>query len=324
MRQNNVLRIGTILADRYQIDSVLACGGSGIIYLANHIRKNKFVVIKESYPSSILCKDINSMLEKENIVQFEKENVIFEIRVMEQLKGIKGIVQIDESFQENNAIYIVMEYLRGKNLGEYVLSQNGKIKFEEAVYVLYEVLKILERIHKKKILHCDISPGNIFICDDGFVKLIDFGSSCCLRKQNEEQEFCNIKEGFAAPEQYNAKRELNKDTDLYGLSATIYYALSGVIPVTAKKREKKDTIVPLNVLQTDLPELFCYTIMKALSLNPKDRFRDVRSYREMVKKGCLKKVKILKEDSIKGEIVLYLFLISILGSIIWICMWNII
>ena len=147
------------------------------------------------------------------------------------------------TLRRNNTAYIVMEFLEGKTIGEVVKEQNGlPLPYEQCVDIAVSLCTAPASIHKVDILHRDISPNNIMLCNDGKIKLFDFGAARFA--SGIESLTIEVKPGFTPPEQYNRIDRQGPSTDIYALGATLYYALTGEIPVEATDRKRDHTLPP--------------------------------------------------------------------------------
>lgn len=242
------LPAGTILGRKYQIGRVLGQGGFGITYVGWDYSLDTPVAIKEYYPKSLVTRDCGSSLsvvcisEKAELpFQTNLERFVREAKIQARLSEIPGVVQIQGMFQENNTVYIVMEYAQGIDLKQYLQLLKRNLTPEETLAIIRPVSYTLEQIHKAGMVHLDISPDNIMICKDGRVKLLDFGAACAVEGANHRKAHADsmqaiLKHGFAPLEQYNRNGRIDTWTDVYGLCAVIYYCLTGTVPNDAMDR----------------------------------------------------------------------------------------
>lgn len=236
------LPVETVLNGRYVVGKVLGKGGFGITYLAYDIRTQTKKAIKEFFPNDVVFRaagqTVVSVCSREKIPLFQTgaEKFYNEARMLAEFNGYPNIISVDEFFYENGTVYFSMEYLDGMDFRKYLLANKGKVKQEVATYILAEIAKALSYVHAKGVLHRDIAPDNIYLCYDGRIKLIDFGSA---RKYMDDQNAglsVLIKRGYAPFEQYQRAGNQGAWTDIYALGATIYNAVSGVMLPDAAKR----------------------------------------------------------------------------------------
>lgn len=277
----------TVLNNRYIIGKVVGYGGFGITYKAWDKQMEKTVAIKEFFPSSLVSRAADGIAvhvySEKNQVEFDKG--LF--RFLEEGKSTAkfgthpNIVNVFDLFEENQTAYIIMEFLDGVSLKEYIAMNDGKLDVETTINILLSIIEALKSIHKEKILHRDISPDNIFICIPDKVKLIDFGAA---RISNNEEKTMSIilKPGYAPPEQYRSKSKQGAWTDIYALAATMYYALTGVVPMESIDRMVKDELVPPNELVPEIPQFISDSLMNAMALNHELRFKNVSEFEEAI------------------------------------------
>ncbi len=291
------LEIGTVLEDRYIIGNEVGLGGFGITYKAWDQVLETAVAIKEYYPSSMVNRvpgtsEVIRFESKYKAFQFGLERLIMEAQYMAQFNTHDNIVHVLSYFEANNTAYIVMEFLEGCTLGEYV-REHGLMTWEESVKIVLQICEALNVIHKVGIIHRDISPDNIFMCDNGAVKLIDFGAA--RFSQNMESNYTVIlKPGFAPPEQYTKISTQGPWTDVYAVGATLYYLSTGQKPEESTNRKTNDTLQEPIKLNPELPQYLSDAIMKAMAIEPHLRFSSIDEFVAVIKKE--KKVVSLKTE----------------------------
>ena len=176
-------------------------------------------------------------------------------------------------FEERENAYIVMEFVQGISLRQYLESRNQPMSFTEAWNFLLPVMEALEKVHQNKLIHRDISPDNFIIKEDGSIKLLDFGSA---REYAEEKTMTVlVKKGYAPPEQYSRKGKQGPWTDIYSICATLYEMITGVIPQPAMERLKADKLYLPSSYGCDITPLQEKILMKGLALDYKKRYKDI-------------------------------------------------
>lgn len=263
------LKEGTLVGNRYALETVLGKGGYGITYRGTDTRLNQSVAIKEYYPvfwsSRYVEKGNNVVVHQGMETQYCKgmERFLEEARLLAQLSSVPGVVRVTDYFEENSTAYLVMEFLDGKNLKEMTEQFGGRIPAQVLFPVLSPAIFALKKIHEKGLIHRDLSPDNIMMLSDGTVRLIDFGNA---RDTTDNKSMTMaMKEGFAAPEQYRSKGQ-GPYTDVYGICAAIYYCLTGKLPPQAMERLMGEELIPPSRLGVELPAWQEETILRGLDL----------------------------------------------------------
>lgn len=274
---------GTLLAGRYTVGQVLGFGGFGVTYIGYDNVLERKVAIKEYLPSEFSTR-IPGQTEVttyagERTEQFNSGLTKFldEAKTLAKLQSANGVVQIYNSFQENSTAYIVMEYLEGKTLKTY-LEETGKIPVEEAKEILHPIITALKEVHALGIIHRDIAPDNIFLTNDGRVKLLDFGASRFATTSHSKSLSVIIKQGYAPVEQYRSRGDQGSWTDVYSLSATLYKMITGITPEDAMERIEKEELKKPSKLGIAIPKNTENAIMNALNIKIEDRTQDMEAF----------------------------------------------
>ena len=273
------LPCGTALGGDYIVGRVLGEGGFGITYIGLQKTLSKRVAIKEFYPSGIAQRDNsvsnNVEVPKERRDFFQKgvDRFLFEAKSVAAFNDEEGIVDVQQYFHENNTAYIVMEFLDGENLKQYI-SRHGLFDADELISLLIPVMKALKNMHAKGLIHRDISPDNIMYTKRGKLKLMDFGSARSYL-DDEEQIAIILKQGFAPEEQFRHDGEQGPYTDVYALCATIYTCITGKVPPVSQERVKNDELVPPSKRGVSISAAHEQALMHGLAVFAKDRTPDM-------------------------------------------------
>lgn len=267
--------------NRYVIGTCIGFGGFGITYKAWDNVLETVVAVKEYYPTGLVQRVpgkpqviIYTGESKEEYMQ-GLERFLDEAKNMAKFVDNPNIVHVDAFFEENNTAYLVMEYLPGMTLKSYLKSKGGRIGCEEVIPIADAVITALKEIHAGGIIHRDISPDNIMLCNDGRIKLLDFGAARFSDADQERTRSIILKPGFAPPEQYQAKSKQGPWTDIYALCATVYRAITGVLPDESVNRVIEDTVQSPIQIYSDIPERISNTVMKGMSIYPEIRFSNI-------------------------------------------------
>ena len=278
---------GTLLGGRYTIGQVLGFGGFGVTYIGYDTVLNRKVAIKEYLPSEFSTRipgqtEITTY-EGERTEQFQSGlgKFLEEAKILAKMQTTNGVVQIFNSFQENQTAYIVMEYLEGKTLKTY-LSEVEKLSVEEAKDILHPILIALKAVHEQGVIHRDIAPDNIFLTNDGRVKLLDFGASRFATTSHSKSLSVIIKQGYAPIEQYRSRGDQGPWTDVYSLAATFYKMITGITPEDSMERVEKEDLKAPSKLGVDIPKNVENALMNALNIKHEDRTQNIEIFeREM-------------------------------------------
>lgn len=267
--------VNTILNGRYLVGKVLGAGGFGITYIGYDLKLDGKVAVKEYYPSGAANRSMSLTVlpttdVKGNPFELGKNRFLKEARTLSEFVGDGNIVTLRDYFEENGTAYIVMEYLEGKDLSHYA-KEHGRFEFGEALDLLDPVMLALNEVHKKGLIHRDISPSNIMVLNDGRVKLLDFGSARLQNTSGELSLSVMLKPGYAPMEQYSTHGEQGPWTDVYAMSATIYKLITGKTPPSSTDRLMEDTLEPPSTLGVKITPAQEDALLHGLALRPADR-----------------------------------------------------
>ena len=287
MEENlHCLRKGTRLIGRYTIEKVLGQGGFGITYLGIDELHEKKVAIKEFFPQGIVTRNIEYedavtvtfVGEKDNYNQ-GKEKFLIEARIMARFSKDEGIVKAQDFFEINNTAYIVMEYLEGITLKQY-LRENERIEPEELLELFVPLIESLDEIHSQGLIHRDISPDNIMVLLGGKIKLMDFGAARDYTDFGEKSLSLILKPGYAPPEQYQTHGVQGPWTDIYALCATMYKCLTGENPPDAIERVMDDNLKEISEFGIPVSKQMEETIIKGMSISARNRYQNIEEFCE--------------------------------------------
>ncbi len=295
---------GSILEGRYMIGCCVGQGGFGITYIGWDLQLERKVAVKEYFPSDFATRaygDQNLTIYKgEAGEQFSSglKSFIDEAQRLAKFNGIKGIVDIYDTFITNNTGYIVMEFLSGISLKD-MLKANKFLDYPTAKEIIVEMLYILKEVHKDGIIHRDIAPDNIFITDSGEFKLLDFGAARYATTTHSKSLSVILKPGYAPEEQYRSHGNQGPWTDIYALAATFYKLITGITPPEAMERRTGDNLVPPSKLGVQMPKNDEIALLNALNILPENRTANAQEFLDALggKKVTRKKERNLYTDT---------------------------
>lgn len=261
--------VGSVLNDRYSIIEIVGIGGMAVVYKAVDNLENRFVAVK---------------ILKDEFVKDER----FRRRFLNESRAIamlshKNIVDVYDVNFEGDIQYIVMEFIEGRTLKEYI-SVTGAISASEAIGYCKQILGALRHAHERGVVHRDIKPHNIMLLDDGTVKVTDFGIAHVSNFETITMTDTAIGSvHYISPEQ---ARGLTTDekSDIYSTGVMLYEMVTGQLPFTA------DTPVSVALMQVqqeprppreinpDIPEGLEQIILKAMQKDPNKRYLQAKEF----------------------------------------------
>jgi len=272
------LPVGSVLMDRYRIGSLLGRGGFGITYVAWDRVLELKLAVKEYFPmglafrapdGTVYCPPGDEEPFEEGMGRFLEE-----ARTLARLQGIDGIVSVRDYFRANGTAYMVMTYVEGRTLREFLEERGGRIPLDEALELLGPVMEALDRVHALGCLHRDVSPENVMVSKDRRCTLIDFGAARVSLVTLSSSAV--LKPGYAPPEQYGEGGHQGPWTDVYALGATLYRCVCGFPPPDLAARTRGEALR----FPPGVPRRGRRAILKALELDPDRRYRGVRGLME--------------------------------------------
>ena len=268
----------------YRVIRKVAAGGFGLVYLALDADGQR-VAVKEYLPSSLATRAPGELLpqvqpEKLSLYRLGLKSFFEEGRSLAQISH-PSVVSVLNFFRENETVYMVMNYLEGAALQDFIVTardlKQSKVFRESTIRSLFdEILRGLRIVHQHKMLHLDIKPANIFITDDNKSVLIDFGAA--REVLSKEGNFIRpmYTPGFAAPEMYRRDASMGPWTDIYAIGACIYACMQGYPPNEAPQRLEKDRItVALARLRGVYSDNLIEVVEWCMSLDPLSRPQSV-------------------------------------------------
>lgn len=281
----------------YRVESVLGKGAFGITYLAHDVNLDRQVAIKEYLPGQFSTRNTDLTVHpttdahKEDF-EWGLKRFISEAKILTKFEH-PNLVRVFNVFEMNNTAYMVMNYEVGKSLQQ-ILKSRKTLNETELMKIIIPLLDGLEVMHEKGFVHRDIKPGNIFIRSDGSPVLLDFGSARQTRAErgkemSEVQQTVTtlVSPGYAPIEQYSSNSNRQGPwTDIYGLGATLYKAVTGKMPLAAVDRsetivhDNKDCYQPVsNLGEGRYTEQFLAAIDHAMAFKADERPQDVVEWR---------------------------------------------
>jgi eukaryotic-like serine/threonine-protein kinase len=295
----------------YRIVRKVAAGGFGLVYLALD-PDGQQVAVKEYLPSSLASRAIGELApqvqpEKLSLYRLGLKSFFEEGRSLAQISH-PSVVSVLNFFRENETVYMVMNYLEGAALQDFIVTardlKQSKVFRESTIRSLFdEILRGLRIVHQHKMLHLDIKPANIFITDDNKSVLIDFGAA--REVLSKEGNFIRpmYTPGFAAPEMYRRDASMGPWTDIYAIGACIYACMQGFPPNEAPQRVEKDRIaIALGRLRGVYSDNLIEVVEWCMSLDPLSRPQSVFALqKELSREGERKYTKLSVAEKVRMQ-----------------------
>ncbi|MEP0856686.1 serine/threonine-protein kinase [Trichocoleus sp. DQ-U1] len=259
---------------RYIVERVLGEGGYGITFLARG-KKGNFVVIKTLNERVLTKREFTAYRDKFNR-DFQKEAL--RLAVCRH----PNIVQIDNAFSEGQLPCMAMEYVEGENLEQRVLNL-GVLSETEALHYIRQIGDALTFIHDRGFLHRDVKPSNIMVRAEEFqAVLIDFGIAREFIPDITQTHTQTFTPGFAPIEQYAQQARRGEYTDVYALAATLYYLLTGEVPLPAPARAAGIRLNSPQRLNSSISNLANQAILKGMEFQAEERPQSVQEWLELL------------------------------------------
>ena len=296
----------------YRIVRKVAAGGFGVVYLAVD-PEGQQLAIKEYLPSSLVSRAPGALLpaiapEKLSLYRLGLKSFFEEGRALAQISH-PSVVSVMNFFRENETVYMVMNYLEGASLQDFIVTardqKKSKVFRESTIRSLFdEILRGLRIVHQHKMLHLDIKPANIFITDDNRAVLIDFGAA--REVLSKEGNFVRpmYTPGFAAPEMYRRDTKMGPWTDIYAIGACIYACMQGYPPNEAPQRLDKDRIeVALTRLRGVYSDNLIEVVQWCMAIDPLSRPQSVFALqKEMNREGSRRYTKLSVGEKVRLQL----------------------
>ena len=269
------LKRGTLLANRYIIGAVLGEGGFGITYIGLDKTLVKRIAVKEFFPAGAANRNSDSsdkVFVSQSKEEFFKKGINRFLREAQSVAAFSdedGIVDVLDYFQANATAYIVMEYLEGETLQAHI-DRGELFRANTLITLMKPVMKSLNAMHAKGIIHRDISPDNIMYTQNGALKVMDFGSARYYTNHARQMSVV-LKQGYAPEEQYRRNGVQGPFTDVYALCATIYSCITGRVPEDSLDRLVNDTLIPPSKLGVAISPTQEAALMHGLALQASER-----------------------------------------------------
>ncbi|WP_394823674.1 serine/threonine protein kinase [Pendulispora albinea] len=274
---------GEIIAGKFRVERVLAVGGMGMVFAAQHMIMGQRVAVKMLLPDALI---VPSAIER-----FHRE-----AQAAANIRNEHVVRIMDVGHTETGAPYIVMEYLVGSDLGE-LIERRKNIPIQEAVDYVLQTCEAMADAHRIGIVHRDLKPGNVFLTrrSDGtpLIKVLDFGISKLGEEMMGQKQWqltrTHVMMGsplYMSPEQIRNAKTVDRRSDIWSLGIILFELLTGQLPFEGETaiaicaQVAADPPIPLRLLHPEMPEELEDIILRCLEKEPEQRFDDVAALAE--------------------------------------------
>ena len=278
-------RTGQVLSGRYRLLERAARGGSGYVYRAQHVTIGKQVAVK------ILHRRLISN-------ELQVERFLREAKAAARISHDNVIELIDYGETEDSAVYVVMEWLEGEDLGE-TLSREGAFTWKRTKQIALQICRALHAAHSRNILHRDLKPENCFRIkrrsNRDFIKLLDFGLAKVFGDETKpERSLTKTGNLFGTPEYMSPEQAQgvtpDHRTDVYSLGVMLYEMLTGSVPfdadnyvgVLVKHASERPDPPSRRAPEMGITPALDGLVMRALAKDPEDRYADIREFAQAI------------------------------------------
>ena len=273
--------LGTVLDDRYQILEKIGEGGMAIVFRALDTRLNREVAVKIVRDELFGDEEISRQF-------FAEAHAVAKL-------SHPGIVAIYDVSQTEDLSYLVMELLSGITLRQY-MERKHPVPWKQVLHFSRQIADALQHAHERGIIHRDIKPQNIMLLPNGSIKVADFGIAAFQHELNETKGEALGSLHYIAPEQLRGKKA-DARGDVYSLGVSMYEMLTGYKPYTGEtpmeilQQQKSGSLLPVRAFDVDVPEEFENIVMKAMAVDPAERYQSSQELKTALNRFTDKVVK---------------------------------
>ena len=228
----NSLPLKYVVKGKYSIKGKIGESDFSNVYMAGY--NGKKYAVKECFPAQLVIRDdkYKVFTNKYNkYFEMVKESFRREAEILEMFNS-ENIVGLKDISEENGTFYLILEYCSGKTLKEYI--QKESLEKSKLMEIFSTIMEAVSEIHEKGIVHRDIKPSNIIVDYEGNIKVIDFTSA--IKSGEKNGKYVKLTEGYSPLEMYSTKSVNDVRTDIYSLSALLYFMVNRIKPMDSLKR----------------------------------------------------------------------------------------
>jgi serine/threonine-protein kinase len=278
-------RLGAWLKDKYRLDRILGIGGMAVVYAATHRNQAEFAV-KVLHPEFSLRREIRTRFLREGYVA-------------NSVRHAGAVRVVDDDVADDGAAFLVMELLQGEPVETLWERAGSRLAPKAAIGIGWQLLDVLAAAHANSIVHRDIKPGNVFVTNEGVVKVLDFGiarlKDAALAAGSATQTGIMMgTPAFMAPEQAMAKTEdVDAQSDIWAVGATLFTLVSGSLVHEGDNstqlliRAATSPAPPLASVAPYVPPALASVVDRALAFDKASRWPSAAAMREALREASL-------------------------------------
>ena len=284
-QQAPFLPYGTVLANRYIVGAGIDTNGESTRYLCYDKQTGDVAIVAEFLPVGLFNRaegetEVRVNYENRLVYNKLKDDFINYYRVVADLRELSALMNVHNIIEANNTAYVIEDSEDYIPFEEYVERSGGSLDWDVARPLFMPVISALEALHKRGVGHYAISPKNMYITSSGKLKISGFAT------ENERKRGTSLKSqlfsGAAAPEQYEVGFPLDDITDIYGLCATLFYALTGHLPKSAPERVNDSRLLMSTTTVKKLPPHVVSALANGLQVERENRITDFDELRSQL------------------------------------------
>lgn len=298
------LPLGKRLRDRYIVGKILLNSTDSVTYIGYDDKQKMVVNIREFLPAGLCTRDLNndSLTPNEGSEAtysdyLEKFRTIYtKVKKFSELSAITNVIDI---FDENNTVYAVEEVDDVIPFEEYIERSGDTMEWDAARPLFMPLLSALSQINQDGLFHLGVAPENLVVTSSGKIRLINFSINEVRRKGSKIADV--LYSGCSAPEQYDENGVIDEQTEIYGFTATLFYALAGKLPADAVKRKDDGRLLISTSVVKKLPPHVVSALANGLQVDREQRITDFEAMRAQL--SAAPTVKAIQEEIARPAVV---------------------
>lgn len=289
-----------ILGERYIVGNGIKKDPEGLSYIGYDFIKNSKVYIREFFPSEICYRGADCEVKIDDKPGFKNKFKILNEEFLKYFRGIARfrnlscVASVYDILEQNGTSYIILEWVEGTSLDKYLSSHGEAMSWKQARSLFMPLISPLSKMSSAGIHHLGLAPCNMMITSENKIKLVGFATANL--RTNNGLEDSELFEGCSAIEQYISGSEISESTDVYGLAASLFFALTGEYPLSAPERKKKDRLLMPSNIMKELPDTVISAIANALRVYPNSRTISFEVFRLEISNSPVLQVKNIYDE----------------------------